>query len=70
VSASPGGSRAMTRALAVATAVLALAGVVVGALAVADGRASTTAMGVALLVSAAVFGTMSALFAVTLRRTR
>ncbi|MFT2707683.1 hypothetical protein [Clavibacter zhangzhiyongii] len=62
----------MTRALAVATAVLALAGVVVGALAVvvADGRASITAMGVALLVSAAVFGTMSALFAVALRRTR
>ncbi|MFT2690434.1 hypothetical protein [Clavibacter zhangzhiyongii] len=70
MSASPRGSRAMTHALAVATAVLALAGVVVGALAVADGRASITAMGVALLVSAAVFGTMSALFAVALRRTR
>ena len=72
VSLSPDGSRAMTRALVVVTAILALAGIVVGALAVsvADGRASIGAMGVALLLGAAIFGTMSALFVVALRRMR
>jgi RsiW-degrading membrane proteinase PrsW (M82 family) len=72
VKPSPGGSRPMTRVLAVVTAVLAVAGVVIGVLAVsvADGRAAITAMGVALLVGAAILGTMSVLFAVALRRTR
>jgi hypothetical protein len=64
VNVSPGGSRAMTRVLAVVTAALAVAAVVVGVLAVsvADGRAAITAMGVALLVSAAISGTLSVLF--------
>jgi hypothetical protein len=54
----------MTRVLAVVTAALAVAAVVVGVLAVsvADGRAAITAMGVALLVSAAISGTLSVLF--------
>jgi RsiW-degrading membrane proteinase PrsW (M82 family) len=64
VNVSPGGSRAMTRVLAVVTAALAVAAVVVGVLAVsvAHGRAAITAMGVALLVSAAISGTLSVLF--------
>jgi drug/metabolite transporter (DMT)-like permease len=64
VNVSPGGSRAMTRVLAVVTAALAVAAVVVGVLAVsvADGGAAITAMGVALLVGAAISGTMSVLF--------
>jgi RsiW-degrading membrane proteinase PrsW (M82 family) len=64
VNVSPGGSRAMTRVFAVVTAALAVAAVVVGVLAVsvADGRAAITAMGVALLVSAAISGTLSVLF--------
>jgi hypothetical protein len=64
VNVSPGGSRAMTRVLAVVTAALAVAAVVVGVLAVsvADGGAAITAMGVALLVSAAISGTMPVLF--------
>jgi RsiW-degrading membrane proteinase PrsW (M82 family) len=72
VKLSPGGSRPMTRILAAVTAVLAVAAVVVGVLAVsvADDRAAITAMGVALLVGAAISGTMSVLFAVALRRTR
>ncbi|MFT2752999.1 hypothetical protein [Clavibacter sp. Sh2088] len=62
----------MTRVLAVVTAVMAVAEVVIGVIAVsvADGRAAITALGVALLVGAAIFGTMSVLFAVALRRTR
>jgi hypothetical protein len=62
----------MTRVLAIVTAVMAVAQVVIGALAVAvaEDRTAITAMGVALLVCAAIFGTMSILFAVALRRTR
>jgi RsiW-degrading membrane proteinase PrsW (M82 family) len=62
----------MTRVLAIVTAVMAVAQVVIGALAVAvaEDRTAITAMGVALLVGAAIFGTISILFAVALRRTR
>jgi hypothetical protein len=62
----------MTRVLAIVTAVMAVAQVVIGALAVAvaEDRTAITAMGVALLGGAAIFGTMSILFAVALRRLR
>jgi hypothetical protein len=62
----------MTHVLAVAAALVAVGQVVVGVIAVsaADGRSVMTAMGVALLVGAAVFGTTAVLLAVVLRRSR
>jgi hypothetical protein len=60
----------MTRVLVIVTAVMAVAQVVIGVLAVADDRAAIAAMAVALLGGAAIFGTISILFAVALRRMR
>ncbi|MDQ0744695.1 zinc transporter ZupT [Clavibacter sp. B3I6] len=69
---SPARSRTALRVLAVAAAVVAVAQAVVGVLALtaAEGREVMTAMGAALLVSAAVFVVIAVLCAVALRRMR
>ena len=65
-------SRTILRALAVVSALLALAQVVVGTLAVsgAEGRADITAMGVALLLAAAISAAVASLCLIGLRRSR
>jgi hypothetical protein len=72
MTSSPARSRTALRVLAVAAAVVAVAQAVVGVLAltVAEGREVMTAMGAALLVSAAVFAVIAVLCAVALRRMR
>ncbi|MBF4622658.1 hypothetical protein [Clavibacter sp. VKM Ac-2872] len=64
--------RTTRRVLVVVFALLAVGQAVVGVLAftVTDGAEGIRAMGVAMLVGAAVSATMSALFAVGLRRSR
>ncbi|MFS4505107.1 hypothetical protein ACMA46_02625 [Clavibacter sp. Sh2141] len=69
---SPARSRKALRVPAVAAVVIAVAQVVVGVLALtaAEGREVMTAMGAALLVTAAVFAVIAVLCSIALRRMR
>ncbi|MBM7412348.1 putative membrane protein [Clavibacter michiganensis] len=68
----PARIRTIRRLLVIVWAILAVGQAVVGVLAltVTDGAEGIRAMGVAMLVGAAVAAIMSALFAVALRRSR